>query len=43
MTNEPITFDPAFKDIAREVSRLVSRIRVALGTDGRSAAHTTGH
>lgn len=30
MYNEPITFDPALREIAREVSALVTRVRVAL-------------
>jgi hypothetical protein len=30
MQNEPITFDPAVKEIAHEVSRLFARVRTAL-------------
>ncbi|MEU6536419.1 hypothetical protein [Streptomyces sp. NPDC047000] len=30
MHNEPITFDPAVKEIAHEVSRLFARVREAL-------------
>lgn len=30
MYNEPITFDPALREIAREVSALVTRVRRAL-------------
>lgn len=28
--NEPVTFDPAVREIAHEVSRLVARVRAAL-------------
>jgi len=28
--NEPVTFDPAVKDIARELSRLFARVRTSL-------------
>jgi hypothetical protein len=30
MINEPVTFDPAVKDIAQELSQLVARVRSRL-------------
>lgn len=31
MTNEPIDFDPAFRDIAAEVKKVVGRLRARFG------------
>lgn len=34
MQHEPITFDPAVKEIVREVSRLIARVRSAARLPG---------
>lgn len=41
MINEPITFDPAVKEIAREVSRLVARVRARFSAGARRSDYGT--